>query len=175
MAKRLPELFEDLKQAFMGGESWTGKADTALRAAGDSMRGIGSDTLKTTADRFNAALPFIERAGYRVTGVDVGLGLSPRVVSHLALERRLDSDARTALLDEVRDQTFLHTVLSALFSAADTRDRLKFQDFHFTGLELELSILPTVSLKFHPDQGNQGDIEAVEDTEGGDTVALPHD
>ena len=43
-----------------------------------------------------------------------------------------------------------NTILNSLFKAADTHKKMKFKAFTFTHMELELSILPMVSLKFSP-------------------------
>ncbi len=183
MLKRLPDILEDMRQALLGrGVTDTGSAETdsaskgmvsigkslsqksgeAYRKAKDGLKGFGTDTLKRTAQEFNNALPYIERAGYEVTAIEVGLGISPRIISELKLCRTIDDAEKQALLEEVRGETLKHTILSALFSASSVRDKLKFNRFHFAALELEVSVLPVVSLRFMPDKNAPGGHNLIE-------------
>ncbi|TNE63976.1 MAG: hypothetical protein EP335_08315 [Alphaproteobacteria bacterium] len=160
MAKRLPEIFEDLRQAFMGrrgGMGWKATAAEAYGATVNEIKDLGSSTLTGTAEKFNAALPYIERAGYSVTEIEVGLGLSPKLTAHLKLEDQITKAEEEALLLETKDKKLANTILSALFHASAARTKLKFNKFHFAALELELSILPTAVLRFRPN------IEALPD------------
>lgn len=153
MTKRLPEIFEDMRQALMGrrqDHSWSTSATDAYSATIDGLKEISGDTLGKTAARFNEALPYIERAGYVVTEVEVGLGLSPKVVPHLRMRENIDAAAQAALLAETADKKLVNTILSSLFKASAARSKLKFRKFHFSDIELELSILPSVVLKFRP-------------------------
>lgn len=158
MKKKLPEIMEDMRQALLGrkkGHSWSTSASDAYSATVDGIKGFSSDTLSKTAQRFNEALPYIERAGYDVTEIEVGLGLSPKVVPHLRLRELISDDEERALLFETREKKLVNTILSSLFRASSTRKNLKFNKFHFTDIELELSILPTVVLKFKPNDAHQ--------------------
>lgn len=169
MAKRLPEILEDMRQAFMGrkaGYGWKQGAADAYGATVNEIKDISGNTLGTTAEKFNAALPYIERAGYRVTEIEVGLGLSPKLVAHLKLEEVISEAEQQSLLSETTNKKLVNTILGTLFKATTARTKLKFRRFHFTHLELELSILPTVILKFRPN-ADAGSIE-----HGGEDPAL---
>lgn len=153
MAKRLPEIFEDMRLALMGkksGHSWSASASDAYGATLNGLKEISGDTLSKTAARFNEALPYIERAGYDVIEIEVGLGLSPKIVPHLRMREMISETEQAALLAETSDKKLVNTILGSLFKASAARSKLKFRQFHFTDIELELSILPTVVLKFRP-------------------------
>ena len=166
MKKRLPEVLEDMRLAMLGRKKdhrWGESASEAYSAAVGGIKDFSGDTLSKTAQRFNEAMPYIERAGYDVTEIEVGLGLSPKIVPHLRLRELIDDEEQLALMEETRDKKLINTILSSLFRAASTRKKLKFNRFHFTDLELELSILPTVVLKFKPNENHRGD-PALEDS-----------
>jgi len=153
MAKRLPDIFEDIRQKLIGGEStktWSENATSAYSATIEGLKEFSGDTLSKTAARFNEALPYIERAGYDVTEIEVGLGLSPKVVPHLRLRHLIGEQEQLELLEETKDKKLVNTILSSLFRASAARSKLNFKKFHFSNIELELSILPTVVLKFRP-------------------------
>lgn len=155
MAMKLPFIFEEIKKAFQdkpNSQSWGDTATQAYSSTVDSLKELGGDTLVKTAAGFNEALPFINRAGYDVTEVEVGLGLSPKIVPHLKLRELISEEEQAELLAEAQGRKLVTTVLSSLFKASAARQKLNFKRFHFDEIELELSILPTVVLKFKPDE-----------------------
>lgn len=156
MSRRLPEIIEDMRQKLLGREStatWSENATSAYSATVEGLKEFSGDTLGKTASRFNEALPYIERAGYEVTEIEVGLGLSPKVVPHLRLKEQISDEEKAELLAETQDKKLVNTILSSLFRASAARSKLNFNKFHFSDIELELSILPTVVLKFKPNNG----------------------
>lgn len=155
MAKRLPDIFEDMRQALLGrkeNHSWAESGKDAYDATVGGLKDFSGDTLSKTAQRFNDALPYIERAGYDVTEIEVGLGLSPKLVPHLKIRELISQEEQDALIEETRDKKLVNTVLTSLFKASAAHSKLKFNKFHFSDMELELSILPTVVLKFRPNE-----------------------
>ncbi|NVJ69879.1 MAG: hypothetical protein HWE08_05965 [Alphaproteobacteria bacterium] len=163
MAKRLPDILEEMRQALLGrrpGHSWSSSASDVYSATLGGLKNFSGDTLSKTAQSFNEALPYIERAGYEVTEIEVGLGLDPKIVPHLRLREMISDEEQVILLEETRKKKLINTILSSLFRASAARSKLKFRRFHFSSIELELSILPTVVLKFSPNEK-----EAVGQTE----------
>ncbi len=169
MAKKFSEVMEEMRDAVLGrkkNHDWGGSATDALDATVQGVKGFGGDTLSKTAARFNEATPYIIRAGYDVVEIEVGLGLSPKIVAHLELRELISDEARAELLLEVDDKRIISTILNTLFRASAARRRLSFKRFHFTHLELELSILPTVVLKFKPGaDATAGDVPLLTATE----------
>jgi len=153
MAKKLPEILDDMRLALLGRkkmDSWKASSKDAYQATVGGIKDFSGDTLTKTAERFNEALPYIERAGYDVTEIEVGLGLSPKVVPHLRIRELISAEEQMLLLEETRSQKLVNTILASLFRASAAHTKLQFKKFHFSDLELELSILPTVVLKFRP-------------------------
>lgn len=157
MTKRLPEVLEEMRQALLGrkpGYNWANSAGEVYGAALGGLKTMSGDALGKTAQNFNEALPYIERAGFDVTEIEVGLGLDPKIVPHLQLREMISEEDQKALLEETKGKTLTNTILNSLFRATSARKRLNFKRFHFSEIELELSILPTVVLKFIPnDEG----------------------
>jgi len=153
MARKLSEILEEMANAFRGSKTrqeWAGSTKEAAQATMTGLRGFGAETLTSTAEKFNQALPYIERAGYDVTEIQVGIGLSPRLIADLRVREQISEEARAELLGEVAERRLISTILSSLFKAADAREKLQFKKFQFASLELELSIMPVVSLRFLP-------------------------
>lgn len=155
MAKKISETLKEAGAALIGrrqGHSWRQTADEVLSTTTNGLKGLGAGTLTGTADRFNAILPYLERAGFEVIELEVGIGLSPKVNAHLEMVRDISDEEKLLLLTEVAEKKLTQTVLSSLFKAVEARQKLRFKKFHFTHIELELSILPAVMLKFRPDR-----------------------
>jgi hypothetical protein len=166
--KRLPELFEDMRQALLKRSKDTNIQETVVDAYSSmtrELKNIGGDTLSKTAQQFNEAVPYIQRAGYDITEVEVALGLSPKVAPHLRLREIIDKSEQEALLAETKGKTLVHTVLTSLFKASDARSKLKFRSFHFEEIELDISILPSVILKFRPNSQQNLLLEEAESAE----------
>ena len=164
MAKKLPEILDDMRLALLGRkkmDSWKESGMDAYQATVGGIKDFSGDTLSKTAERFNEALPYIERAGYDVTEIEVGLGLSPKVVPHLRIRELISEDEQLLLLEETRSLKLVNAILASLFRASAAHTKLQFKKFHFSDLELELSILPTVVLKFRPN--GEGSRVPVED------------
>jgi len=142
---------DDVQDAQNFTDTVSAQTGKAYRAAKDGLKGLGSDALKRTAQEFNDTLPFIERAGYKVSMIDVGLGLSPKIISVLQYTHDLNDEEQADLLSEIRNNSLQHTILSSLFAASALREKLRFRHFKFSALELDISVLPTVSLRFLPD------------------------
>lgn len=153
MAKRLPEILEEMRLALLGrkeSHDWKESGKDAYAATVGGIKDLSGDTLSKTAQRFNEALPYIERAGYDVTEVEVGLGLSPKVVPHLRIRELISEEEQLQLIEETREKKLVNTILTSLFRASAAHKKLKFKNFQFSDMELELSILPSVVLKFRP-------------------------
>ncbi|WND01472.1 hypothetical protein QGN29_07855 [Temperatibacter marinus] len=157
MGKKLSQSLKEAGAALIGRNpdySWKDTADTVMSNTTESLKGLGSGTLTGTAEKFNEIAPYLARAGFSVIEIEVGIGLSPKVTTHLQMEENISDEEKQLLLIEVAEKKLVSTVLSSLFKAVEAREKLKFKKFHFTHLELELSILPSVMLKFRPDQSN---------------------
>lgn len=149
----IPDFFEKIRQSISGTENtstWSETATNVYSSTVEGLKGYGGDALDKTAQNFNEALPYIERAGFAVTEIEVGIGISPKVVPHLRMVKAISVREREALLEEVIEKKLIHTILTSLFSATAARKRLKFNRYHFTEIEMELSVLPSVTLKFKP-------------------------
>ena len=105
--------------------------------------GLVALLMNVAARKQEAQNPF-----FRVVEIEVVLGLTPALRPHLQFERALSEDEKEALLAEARGKGLTHTILSSLFSAINMRQRLNFSDFSFDEIEVEIGVLPSISLKF---------------------------
>ena len=164
MAKKLQDHLNDIGASLTrwSREHWPGVKENVRKGisnVAETAKGAGGETLARSAKTLEEAIPFLERAGYDVSLIEVGVGFSPKVSAHLKFREGITDEERMQILEDAGDRQMVLTILNALFSAANARDRLRFSNFHFTHIELELSVLPTVILKFLPNRPDQQLIE----------------
>lgn len=116
----------------------------------DQIRGYGSQKLEEIVERFDSALPFIERAGFSVTEIEVELGVNPKLIPHVQAEDVIADEERALLMEEVAGRRLTATILSSLFRAADFGRRIDFTGYRFFEIEVEVGVIPSVKVKFMP-------------------------
>ncbi len=112
--------------------------------------GYGADKLEETAEKLNGVLPYIERAGFRVTEIEVNMGITPALIPHVQVYDVLPKDERPALMAELKGRKFASGILSSLFRAADFGNRIDLKGFDFFEIEIELGVIPSVTVKYAP-------------------------
>ncbi len=119
--------------------------ETVSEKAGDLLSS-GVDKLKATLDGLSAASPFLAEVGYRLTGLELELSLSPRIIVHVAREAEATDEAFEACLATHRDYSTFCTVVRLLRKANQVNRRLQPEGKHFRGAVVELGITPEVRL-----------------------------
>lgn len=114
------------------------------------IKGYGADKMEETAERLNGALPFIERAGFRVTEIEVLMGVTPALIPHVRVGNVLPKGERQALLDEIGDRKLTANIVKSLFRAADFGKRIDLKGFQFFEIEIEVGVIPSVRVKYEP-------------------------
>lgn len=119
------------------------------------ITGYGADKLEETAERLNSVLPYIERAGFRVTEIEVNMGVTPAVIPHVQVDDVLPKAERPALMAELEGRLFATGILSSLFRAADFGKRIDLKGFDFFEIEIELGVIPSITVKYMPGDGTE--------------------
>jgi hypothetical protein len=96
----------------------------------------------------NEGAPTFLRAGYALTGVDMELGIAPRVTAHL--ERLEEVGIRTIrdLLAPNCDRRVIHGILSALVKAEELAESTQFEGMEPTEVSIQVGPAPTVRLRW---------------------------
>ena len=155
---------------FRKGETRSGEGDDAAFADGPTagaqakawvantfgqITGYGADKLEETAERLNSVLPYIERAGFRVIEIEVNMGVTPAIIPHVQVDDVLPKAERPALMAELEGRPFATGILSSLFRAADFGKRIDLKGFDFFEIEIELGVIPSVTVKYAPRDGTE--------------------
>ncbi len=135
------------------------QAKAWVSGAVGQITGYGADKLEETAERLNGVLPYIERAGFRVTEIEVNMGVTPAVIPHVRVYDVLPKAERPALMAELKGRTFATGILNSLFRAADFDKRIDLKGFDFFEIEIELGIIPSITVKYMPCERIEGPVE----------------
>src|SRR5262249_44759018 len=103
-AQRAAEVKENVSSAASevkdGVTQVAAEAKTTVAQAAVDAKDASVAKLRETIDHFNAALPVIRQAGYAVTGVDVGVGIPPRVSASVDASDEVTAEHVEAVLAE---------------------------------------------------------------------------
>jgi hypothetical protein len=130
-------MFDKLKSA-------TGKVATGL----SNVQDMAAEQLQSTMDEVNASAPYLARVGYCMLGLQVELGLSPKVILTLSQREVIDPQAFTGVLAEVASRRVLSSILNALQQANALQGKIRVRGYLFRDIEIELGIPPAVRMIF---------------------------
>lgn len=88
-----------------------------LRTALGQLKQNGEDTLVEALRELDEGAELFDRAGYRLDGVDLDLGLTPRLLVRLGREEAVAEFVFKSVLGEAESRPTVHAVLQALHTA----------------------------------------------------------
>jgi len=144
---RIKGILDELKRLTRPEEA-SAAIQNAYSGLKEQVSGYTGDKLAATVREFDRALPFIERAGYNVTEIEVVLTAPPSILPHLEIAREITAEQRAELLEETRDMATANRILRLLFRASDMHRTFRFRGFSFAELEITVGIIPAVNLIF---------------------------
>ncbi|HEY4118225.1 MAG TPA: hypothetical protein VGM56_10225 [Byssovorax sp.] len=120
---------------------------TVANAANDAKDASIARVKETIAD-FNEALPIIRSAGYRVTGVDIALGLPPKVSASVTVSDEVTPEHVEAVLEAHKDKKLTCLIVRSLFQAWKLHSAISIVGMKPRGMSIELGLIPNVGIKF---------------------------
>ena len=120
---------------------------TVTNAANDAKDASVARVKETIAD-FNEALPIIRSAGYRVTGVDIALGLPPKVSASVTVSDEVTHDHVEAVLEAHKDNQHTCLIVRSRVQAWQLQSAISIVGMKPRGMSIELGLIPNVGIKF---------------------------
>ena len=115
-----------------------------------SVAAAGLDRAQSTLADLNATLPMLKAAGYTLSGVDVEIGLSPKVQATFTTEGAPLTEER---VDEIvranEDKKLAVVLLKALAAASRMQARVTVGALKPVGLAVQIGLSPAVVIKFN--------------------------
>ncbi len=118
------------------------------QSASKTIAVASTEAVKALVANMNEALPFIERAGYRVSEIELGLSVPPKVLLHLALDGEISDEVREALLKDCEGKWFTRQLIERLHNVRQIQRATEFVGMAFDEIEIEIALIPTVLLHY---------------------------
>jgi hypothetical protein len=122
------------------------KEQIAEQAVG--MNEMGLAKLNETLADFNAALPVLREAGYTLDGVNIDLGVPPKIVADFSGGGSMPDEKVEALLAENGDRSLTVLLLKSVQQATKLQSKLNIKGMKPCGLSVEIGLVPKIVVKF---------------------------
>jgi hypothetical protein len=130
-----------------------------VAAKADDMRGTfaaaASEAIEASAskvreaiDEFNATLLILREAGYKVSEVDIAIGLPPKISANVTASETVTEERIAKVLEEHRHRKLTTLVLNALYQAWRLQNAVQIVGMKPRGMSIELGLVPSVTIKF---------------------------
>ncbi len=119
-----------------------------VTAKANELKDAGVAQLAATIDDFNASLPVLREAGYTLSGVDIGIGLPPKVSAAFVVSADVSTEAVERLLAEHGEKKLTVLLVRSLHQAWQLQTKVKIAGLRANGLSVEVGLIPEVSVKF---------------------------
>jgi hypothetical protein len=107
----------------------------------NNNKGVGNLLLNALLNKFESISPIIEKAGFRIDGLNVELGLKPKVTVDITRIKALTRSEQVKVMREYKGRIYVSAILKALFTAHS----LKFDSYVVNKSTLQL-VPPKVTL-----------------------------
>ncbi|MFT3809796.1 MAG: hypothetical protein QM698_07740 [Micropepsaceae bacterium] len=181
MAKHTVNNFDEVRSQTSAAFAKVGKSmgeTTAgiAKSASATIASASSEAVKALVRNINEALPFIERAGYRVSEIELGLSVPPKVLLHMMLDDEISDEARAALLQDADGKWFTKQLIERLHNVRQIQRATNFVGMAFDEIEVEIALIPSVILHYRKAHGGRLKVDspltdAVEAAEAAEAAA----
>jgi hypothetical protein len=143
-----PERIEQAKGVVTLTTSQLQQLRTDVQSSIAGLRADTGDAVTTAVRELNEGAATFLRAGYALSGVDLELGIAPRVTAHLERVEEIGIPAIRALLAPNSDRRVIHGILSALVKAEELAASTQFDGMEHTEVSIQVGPAPTIRLRW---------------------------
>lgn len=121
---------------------------TDVQSSIAGLRADTGDAVTAAVNELNEGAPTFLRAGYALSGVDLELGMAPRVTAHLERVEEVGIPAIRELLAPNSDRRVIHGILAALVKAEELAGSTSFEGMEYTEVSIQVGPSPTIRLRW---------------------------
>src|SRR5262245_277231 len=114
------------------------------------MSETGLAKLNETLADFNAALPALRATGYELDGVNIDLGIPPKIVANFSGGNPAPDEKIEALLAENAERNLTVLLVKSIHQATKLQSKLNVKGLRPRGVSVEIGLVPKVIVKFAP-------------------------
>lgn len=115
---------------------------------GDPSRTI-NDAVSEIIRNLNEALPCLAKAGYRMDGLDIEVGVPPKIIPHFAVDE-VPAEAIEISMVELEGNSVGYALLKSLLQAKGLQQKIEIEGMSFSRIEIEVGLIPAVRLSYKP-------------------------
>jgi len=119
----------------------------ALEITEGELANVGVAKVREILAMFNAELPLLEQAGCTPSGIDVDVGLPPKVVANFATTD-VSEETVARITAENPDKKLACAILKTLVKGARLQKAVEVGPFHASTLAVEIGLTPCLKLSF---------------------------
>ena len=120
-----------------------GKASQGL----SGLKDIGEDKVKEVINNFDQARPHLEKAGYKLSGLEIEMGVPPKLTTEFECGSASE-DKISSALEALKDNKIGSMVLKSLIKANSLQSGISLKGLKFSHIEIEVGLIPNVRLIF---------------------------
>ena len=143
-----PERIEKAKGIVTLTTSQLQQLRTDVQSSIAGLRADTGDAVTAAVNELNEGAPTFLCAGYVLSGVDLELGMAPRVTAHLERVEEVGIPAIRELLAPNSDRRVIHGILSALVKAEELAGSTSFEGMEYTEVSIQVGPSPTIRLRW---------------------------
>lgn len=143
-----PERIEQAKGIVTLTTSQLQQLRTDVQSSIAGLRADTGDAVTAAVRELNEGAQTFHRAGYALSGVDMELGIAPRVTAHLERIEEVGIPSMRALLGPNNDRRTIHGILSALVKAEELAASAPFEGLEYTEVSVQVGPTPSIRLRW---------------------------
>lgn len=114
----------------------------------ESLKEFGIEKLNDAWKQIENSSDIFKKTGYSITAIDIKLAIPPTLIISLDQVENIGDEEEAKLLEENKEKTILYSILVALFKANAIQQSINSVQYKFSGLTIELGLVPSVDMKF---------------------------
>ena len=115
---------------------------------GDPSKTV-NDAVSDVVSKLNEALPHLAASGYRMDGLEIEVGIPPKIIPHFAVEE-VFADTIEMSLVALEGNKVGYALLKSLLQAQGLQQKLDIEGMSFSRIEIEVGLIPAVRLLYKP-------------------------
>jgi hypothetical protein len=128
--------------------SLAGDLKEQLTAKAGELKDAGLAQLIATTEDFNASLPILREAGYTLSGVDIGIGLPPKLTAEFVVSAEVSPEVLEQLLTDHADKKLTVLLVKSLHQAWQLHNKIDIAGLRAKSLSIEVGLIPEICVKY---------------------------
>ena len=112
-----------------------------------NLKNAGMDKVKGTLKDFEESLPIINKAGFQLAELNVGVGIPPSIIACFTI-KEVSFETLQEAQAEIESKKIGKLVLDSLIGATKMKEKLELKNMVMKGIEVEIGLLPKVTLVY---------------------------